>query len=383
MKEKARRNIKVIYSIATQIGAPGLGTVSCNAVKALDEKGYLDLAVSYGNNSDIPKSRKLSIPGNPAKLLFFLPRNYYVPLRKGFIDYITSKVILMRGCDVFHGWNNQSLKSIKAAKSIGAKTILECGSTHRFYKEAMIAQEYNKFGIENKKMPRYARDASLEELDLADFIFLTSEFARKTFIEAGIIENKLFIINRGVNIERFVPAVSKDGKFRVLFAGRISLRKGVQYLLEAWKELDLKNAELILIGSIDDKIKPVLSRYRDIGSISFKGFVRNPEDVFRESTIFVFPSIEEGSAKVTYEAMASGLPVITTENSGSVVRSGLDGFIIPANDTKAIKEKIIYFLEKPLEVERMGKNAVENAKLYTWGNYRKNLIAVYEKILAL
>jgi glycosyltransferase involved in cell wall biosynthesis len=372
---------RVIYSIATKFGNPGLGTVSYNAVKALYDGGLLKIAVSYGNKSDLPKSHLLTLPGNPFKLLFFLRRRLYKPLRKGFLDYVTSKIILQKKCDIFHGWNNQALRSIKAAKRIGAKTILECGSTHRFFREKILNEEHERLGIENIKSPEYARQSSLDEITLSDFIFLPSEFAKKTFIDVGIDNAKLFVIKRGVNLERFKPSERKTRKFKVLFVGRLSLRKGVQYLLEAWREMNIKDAELVFVGSIDDNIKPVLSKYNHIENIVFKGFIKDPSDMYKESTIFVFPSIEEGSAKVTYEAMAAGLPVITTENSGSVVRNGLDGFIIPIRDSTAIREKISYFYENPEMIEIMSANALENIKNYTWQRYRDTLIQTYNKLL--
>jgi glycosyltransferase involved in cell wall biosynthesis len=371
---------RVIYSIATKFGSPGLGTVSYNAVKALLDGGLLTIAVSYGNKSDLPKSHLLIPPGNPSKLLFFLPRHLYKPLRKGFLDYVASKVILKKGCNTFHGWNNQALRSIKAAQKIGAKTILECGSTHRFFRERILKEEYERFGIENVKPPEYARQSSLEEITLSDFIFLPSEFAKKTFVDAGISKHKLLVIKRGVNLERFRSDKRKNHKFKVLFVGRLSLRKGVQYLLEAWRKINLPDAELVLVGSIDDNINPILSTYNDIENIVFKGFLKDPSDVYKESTIFVFPSIEEGSAKVTYEAMAAGLPVITTESSGSVVRNGLDGFIIPIRDSEAIREKISYFYENPEKIEIMGTNALENIKHYTWQRYRDTLLETYNKL---
>jgi len=373
-------NHGVIYSIATKFGNPGLGTVSYNAVKVLSDSGLLKMAISYGNKSDLPRSNLLILPGNPSKLLFFLPKHYYKPLRKGFLDYITSKVIHKKSCDIFHGWNNQALRSIKAAKRIGAKTILECGSTHRFFRERILNEEYEKFGVKNIKPPEYARQSSLEEITLSDFIFLPSEFAKKTFIDVGIDNAKLFVIKRGVNIERFKPSKTKKRKFKVLFVGRISLRKGIQYLLEAWEKMKLKDAELVLVGSIDNNIKPVLSKYNDIENIVFKGFSKDPSHIYKEATIFVFPSLEEGSAKVTYEAMAAGLPVITTENSGSVVRNGLDGFIIPIRNSEVIKEKIYYFFENPEMIETMSANALENIKQYTWQRYRDNLLEVYNKL---
>lgn len=378
-------NNSVIYSIATKIGTSGLGTVSYQAVKALLDEGILKTAISYGNKSDLPSSCIFTLPGNPAKLLFFLPEHHYRPLRKSFFDYATAKFISKKGCRVFHGWNNQSLKSIKAAHRIGAKTILECGSTHRFYREKILTEEYDKFGIKYPIPPDFSRKSSLEEIDLSDFIFLPSDFTKQTFIDAGVKEDKLFVIQRGVDLERFKPDndyfYKKDQKFKVLFVGRLSLRKGVQYLLEAWKRLNIKDAELILAGGIDDNIKSILKKYNDIININFKGFLKDVSGVYKESTIFVFPSLEEGSAKVTYEAMASGLPVITTKNSGSLVRDNLDGFIIPIRDIEAIMEKITYFYENPEMVEIMGANALENIKFYSWYEYRNKLINIYKKIL--
>jgi len=377
------KKLEVIYSIATKIGGSGLGTVSCNAIIALNESNLLKKAVSYGNKCPVDKSKILSLHGNPFKPLFFLPRTYYSLLRKGFLDFITSKIINFKGCDVFHGWNNQSFKSIKSAKKIGAKIILECGSTHRYFREKFIQEEYKKYKIEIIKTPDYAKQKSLEEIQLADYIFLPSEFAKKTFTDAGVDAGKIFIIQRGVDIEKFKPSNQENKKFRVLFVGKVSLRKGIQYLLEAWKELNLKNAELVIVGNIEESMKPLLSRFSDFNNVIFKGYVKDPAKEYQKSTIFVFPSLEEGSAKVTYEAMASGLPVITTESSGSVVRDGIDGFIIPFKNTESIKEKIIYFFENPDAIEKMGKNAREYIKNYTWKHYRKNLIDIYRRIFNL
>jgi glycosyltransferase involved in cell wall biosynthesis len=372
----------VIYSIATKIGSSGLGTVSYNAIKALQEKNLLKLAVAYADRSDIPKSKIVTLHGNPAKLLFFLPRRYYRPLRKVFFDYVTSKFILRKGCEVFHGWNGQALRSMKAARKIGAKTIIESGSTHRFHKDAIISDEYNRIGISVNRGTETYKQAALEELSLADFIFVPSDFAKKTFMDAGFSSDKLFVIERGADLNRFRPGNPDQHTFKALFVGRVSLRKGIRYLLEAWESLKLTNAELILAGAIDETIRPVISKYSNNRSIIFSGFLKDPASVYRDAHIFVFPSLEEGSAKVTFEAMASGLPVVTTDSSGSVVRDSLDGFIVPAGDISSLKDKIAFLYENREAVEIMGRNARERVKPYTWERYRQTLLKTYENIFA-
>jgi len=370
----------VIYSIATKIGSSGLGTVSYNAIKALHEKDLLKLAVAYADRSDIPKSKIMTLHGNPAKLLFFLPRRYYRPLRKVFFDYVTSRFILKKGCNVFHGWNGQALRSIKAAKKVGAKIIIESGSTHKLHKDAIIADEYARTGIAINRSTESYRKASFEELALADYIFVPSNFARKTFVDAGFNPEQLFVIERGADLDRFMPGNPKQGTFKVLFVGRVSLRKGIRYLLEAWDNLKLRNAELIVAGAIDKTIQPLISAYSGNSSITFTGLLKDPASAYRDAHIFVFPSLEEGSAKVTYEAMASGLPVITTPNSGSLVRDSLDGFIIPAGDSTALQHKITELYENRESVEAMGKSALERVKPYTWQRYRQTLLKTYEEL---
>jgi len=374
---------QTIYSIATKIGGPGLGVVSYNSLKALLKAGYLKKAVSYGNKSDIDKRKVLALQGNPAKLLFFLPRNYYRPLRKGFLDYVTSRLILKKGCDVFQGWNSQALRSIRAAKKIGAAAIVESGSNHRFFREELLDEEYRRFGIGINKDPEYVRRSMLEELELADHIFVVTDFAKETYVRAGIDAGKVSVLGRGADLTRFSPGAEKDNVFRVLFAGRVGIRKGVQYLLEAWKGLDLKNAELVLLGNVDHNFRTVAAHYSDLGNVVFAGFRKNPETVFRKASIFVLPSLEEGGAKVTYEAMASGLPLIATANSGSVMRDGIDGFLVPIRDSRALGEKIRYFYENRGEIKRMGMNATEQVKLYTWERYQERLIDTYRRIFAL
>jgi len=136
----------------------------------------------------------------------------------------------------------------------------------------------------------------------------------------------------------------------------------------------------LLVGNVDDNIKPILAKYNNIGNIIFTGFLKNPVKAYRNSTVFAFPSLEEGGAKVAYEAMASGLPLITTENSATIVKDGVDGFIIPIRDSKAIKEKILYFYENPEMVLKMGANAVEHVKYHSWQSYRERLINTYKKL---
>ena len=180
-----------------------------------------------------------------------------------------------------------------------------------------------------------------------------------------------------------LQARQRPGKFRAVFAGALIKRKGIQHVLEAWHCLNLSNAELWLVGFVHDEAKPFLKQFwRD--NIRIVGFVRDPETYLNQGTIHVFPSQWEGSAKVTYEAAACGLPQITTREAGDVVRDGMEGIIVKPRDVDAIAAAVEHLYRHPEIVEEMGNAArrrvVEN---FTWDHFRTRLLDAYETAMRM
>ncbi|MEO7165905.1 MAG: glycosyltransferase family 4 protein, partial [Chthoniobacterales bacterium] len=164
---------------------------------------------------------------------------------------------------------------------------------------------------------------------------------------------------------------------RAVFSGALIERKGVHHLLEAWDRLRLKDAELWLVGAVHAEVKPYLEKYAH-ESVKVMGFTRQPEKYLRQATVHVFPSQCEGSAKVTYEAAACGLPQITTREAGDVVEDDVQGIIVPPDDVEALAAAIQQLYDHPETVERMSRAArtrvVEN---FTWDHFRVRLLGAY------
>ncbi|ODS38295.1 MAG: glycosyl transferase family 1 [Candidatus Altiarchaeales archaeon WOR_SM1_86-2] len=230
---------------------------------------------------------------------------------------------------------------------------------------------------EKLKIPEYMKKA----IRYIDVFVAPSEFVKESLINEGIGEKKIYVIPFGVDIERFKPLKNKNygGKFKVAFVGAVNHRKGIKYLVKAWKELNLRNAELNLYGRVYPDVRKYLKN-AGVYNIKIHGFVDISKELSKNS-IYVFPSLLEGSSKSTYEALACGLPVITTFNSGSVVNDGKEGFIIPVQDAEAIKDKILFFYNNRKEIEKFGEKARELAEKYTWGVYAENINKAYENIL--
>jgi starch synthase len=216
------------------------------------------------------------------------------------------------------------------------------------------------------------------ELNLADQIFVPSDFVKKSITDAtNISPEKIHINPYGAPVESFYPAEKKDDIFRVLFVGAVGPRKGVHYLIQAWKELDLPSSELLLVGKnvypenwLENSIKGLTIRY--IPSVPHHTL----KDIYTSADAFVFPSLAEGLALVQLEALSCGLPVITTPNAGagSIIKEGYNGFLIPIRDVEALKQKMSFLYSNRIKLSKMKQYARRSAEKYSWERYQKQLI---------
>ena len=309
-------------------------------------------------------------------------QNLQLWLYEAFDHCVTKK--LLPDFDVFVGWSGSSLFSLRRAKDMGAMTVIERGSSHMEYQTQILQEEYERWGLEFNATHPGVCDRELQEYHEADRIAIPSLFAKRTFTERGVSENKLIHVPYGTSLTEFYPLPKEDNIFRVIHCGSISLQKGVQYLLQAFYELNLPDAELWLVGSVTPEIAPFLAKYQS-DQIILKG--KHPQDRLRwfysQCSVFCLASIQEGLAMVQPQAMACGLPIIHTTNTGGedIVRNGIDGFCVPIRDVEAIKEKILFFYEHPDRRNEMGNNALEQVKTsYSWDKYGEEIIQAYAQI---
>ncbi len=373
--------MEVIYAVGAPLTKGGIGSLAYQAVKAIDTHNYLKKVITIGRSKvELHKDRIVNIFYPKRVKLPYLDAKRWYYLRNLYFDRRVRN-LLKEGCDIFHGWNSQCLYSLKEAKKRGIVTIVERSSSHILTQMELIKEEYRTYGIKLEPELNIVIERCLKEYEIADYISVPSRFVYDSFIKRGFDRKQLILIPLGIDIEKYQPGEKKDKIFRVLFMGQISLRKGAQYLLKAFLELKLKNSELLLVGGIGKDFRKIFEEYRKRIALKHIPWSDDLESICRQSSVFVFPSIEEGSALVNYIAMACGLPVITTFNSGSLVRDGEDGFLVPIRDVEALKEKILYFYERPQEIKAMGTNAREEIENYTWENYGEQLIKVYERIV--
>jgi len=281
--------------------------------------------------------------------------------------------------DLVIGWSQVSLYTMKKLKRNGGQFILEHPMVHASYWNRVIKEEYKKYGkINNTKSIRSVAMVKRmkKEYVLADKINLLSTFAKNTFLSENLPVEKLMVTPLGtdINIISLHQENITTNKFIVLCVGRLELLKGVQYLLEAFRELNLPDAELWLVGAIQEEFKPILKEYK--GFFHFLGEKNKQElwTLYLRADVVVFPSLLDAFGLVIIEAMMAGTPVIATRTSAAedLIKNERSGAIVPPADATAIKDAILRYYDTREKL----KNKSASSKLagYHITDYHKSLI---------
>ena len=197
---------------------------------------------------------------------------------------------------------------------------------------------------------------------------------------------KVVVIHSGVDHLFFRPPDVKEARtpFRVCFVGRVEIAKGLPYLLEAWRKLNLRNAELVLVGEVAKEMRPFFDASA-LPGLRLMGLLpaREVSEWYRRSHLFVFPSVNEGLARSIMEAMASGLPVIATDLSGGddCITTGVEGAVIPARNAEALAESISWHYENAEASMAMGDAArARIEREFTTGQYVDRVMEMYRAV---
>jgi len=287
--------------------------------------------------------------------------------------------------DIVVGWSGNSLRTLNAAKKINVRTIIVRGSAHIVEQSRILRDEYDSMGM-GFNLCQDVIKKEIDEYEVADYVQTNSSFAASTFIKMGVPEEKIIMCNTGVDLTQFKQIKKEDNVFRIITAGTLSIRKGSYYLLKAFTELDIPDAELWHIGAVHPEMNKILRKY-DHKNIKYLGYKPYSElyKYYSQGSVFLFPSLEEGLAVVQAQAMACGLPIICTTNSGGadfLTKNRKEGFIIPVCDTEQIKEKIWYLYSNRDKCIEMGGNAKERiSKGYTWDDYGLKIVNKYKKLI--
>jgi glycosyltransferase involved in cell wall biosynthesis len=269
--------------------------------------------------------------------------------------------------------------AFEAVRRAGGRAVLSYPIAHNDFQAKLYAEEAQLKPQFAAALPRLGQLPSeyterLEaECELADLILVGSTFVQQSFVALGFDARKIAVTPYGVDTARFVPRASprRDRMFRVLFVGQIGQRKGVSYLFEAFRLFRRADTELHVVGSYVSGHQ-VYRRYANLYRHTPHVPQKDLPALYHEADAFVLPSLAEGMPLVVLEAMACGIPVITTTNGAAdIVRDGVDGFLVPIRDPEAIALRLEQLYGDPALRERLGRNARQQALRHTWEVYAR------------
>lgn len=286
--------------------------------------------------------------------------------------------------DVFVGWSGCSLPLLLDAKARGMVTVLERGSAHIVEQTAILAQEYEKWGLDFRETPRSIIERELEEYDTADYIAVPSQFVRQSFVDQGFPVPRLLVNPYGTDLSAFHPAREPHEKFRILQVGQVSIRKGFHYVIQAFQRAAIPNSELVFVGSVTEQARKYLDRHRPSGVVA-NGPVPQEQlpELYAAADVACLASVEEGLALVLLQAAASGLPIVCTTNTGGSDVVGSDGgIVVPPADPNALAEAFTLLHQDGELRSCMGRAARSRSEAeFGWQHYGARAVANYRGIV--
>lgn len=213
----------------------------------------------------------------------------------------------------------------------------------------------------------------------ADLVICPSTYSKKVMESYGC--KKVVVVPHGCELADKVTPIAE--KFVVGYLGQAGPDKGLRYLFEAWKKLDLKDGLLLVAGNNMEQALPLWRQFGG-GNIEFMGFVDNISDFFNRITVYIQPSVTEGFGIEVLEAMSHGRPVICSMGAGAVdvVKDYGNGLITPPRDSEKIANLIEKLYRKRDLVEHLARDTRKTAEEYTWEKIRARYVEVWNALLA-
>jgi glycosyltransferase involved in cell wall biosynthesis len=299
------------------------------------------------------------------------------------VNRYSEKVFLrsLRPGEVAYLYPGVSLDTYRRIKERGHRLVVERINCHTGTAKPILDDAFTRLGLPIRH-PATAEEIrrEREELELADLVFAPSPLVRQSMLDNGVPAEKVLSTSYGWDPGRLrgtAPTLPPDDGLTVLFVGTVLVRKGAHLLLEAWASADLKG-RLVYAGEPEPVFESCFGGLFSRPDVLRLGFVNPVEGVYRSADVFAFPSLEEGSPLVSYEALACGLPVLASPMAaGEVIRHGREGFVLDPYDRQAWIEALRRLAGDRELRKAMGESARARAAEYTWekvGRRRRELL---------
>lgn len=316
--------------------------------------------------------KKINIKWKNCSGTFILKINIHPFVKLLFIDILTSLKLLFDKdiwkCEIINAHRIDTwLPTIWICKILRKKSLITFHETYEYTKE--------KWFCGGGKWAQWLWNYTIKN---ADYIIDISN----TIKRSGV-----FYISDGINLNRFRSRKIEKDKKVVLFVGRLTHQKGVEYFVEA-SQIVKKELKVKFIAVTNSPLKKVKEYVNLLRKNEIELYEKVPSDeivkLYQKADVLILPSLSEAFGLVLLEAMACGTPVVASNVGGipNVVKDGIVGFLIPPKDSQAIAKKTLMILKNEEIREKMRINCLEWVKNFSWEKIAEKYIEIYRKILS-
>lgn len=267
-------------------------------------------------------------------------------------------------------------RTFRKARSLGVVTVLYAAELHPDFNGRVLREESAKTGRDlmstNGNWSKAVLDRSRKTIQFADYCIALTKFGAETFATNGFPRDRIFVCGLGVEASPKNPTPAPSERPLFVFVGNVFALKGIRVLLEAWRQANVRDADLAVVGAVAREMLPLISEYK-APNIRFVGQA-DPRPFYAKARAFLFPSLSEAFARVTTEAMAWSLPcVVSPVATCDLIEDGIEGFVVdPAN----IEEWSLRIQELAADAplaSSMGRAARRKVEGRTWQRFGANM----------
>ena len=364
MDNLVNRRVLYVYSGKARPKGTGLDLVARQEVMALAEAGCRVWFLSRGRINH-PNVRNIFIPITPATL--FSASIHYYNAQNRFFSQLGAWIVSRGKFDAVISWTRQSRNLFRAANRRGIPCFLNCPGWH-----------YN-FPIgntrwEQRSWPSFQKHDFDEEFSRADALLVASGFAGSTYLANGLNPEKVSDIGRAADPERYRNAPRPHRPFRAVFFGRVCDRKGIFQTIDAWKEANIPEGELWIIGDVEKELAESVNARLPANARLF-GHRRDAETLLSQCHVQILPSRQEGMAKSLVEGAACGLVTLATPESGFPIIEGETGYAISREDVHATALRLRDLAAAPDKwLDMSGRSSAFVQSHFTWPMFRARFL---------
>jgi glycosyltransferase involved in cell wall biosynthesis len=284
-----------------------------------------------------------------------------------------------------YGYEHACLSTFGRARALGAARLFDLAAPHHTFVARMLDEQHaaypelhTAYRAATAPLDERRNQRKQAELELASLVVANSSFTARTLIETGFPAERVRVVPLGAPpVDPSYRQRPRPQTVRFLFAGAAGPRKGAHLLIDAFRRLGTRRGvELVIAGQW---LLPSRMRATLPAGVRVLGSVPQPQlfEEYRRASVLVFPSVCDGFGMVVTEALAHGLPVITTRHVGAadLIEDGVSGFVIAPSDVDALTERMAHCVANPELLWTMRQGAEDAAAKRQWSDYRAQLVA--------